>query len=272
MKSDQFQVHVAVEDRHWWFVGRRRILLDVISALLPASSDKLVVDVGCGTGANAAAFARRYRCVGIDISDEAIEAARLRFPAVHFISGAAPEGLGDLAMKADAIVLSDVIEHIEDEIAFLGRIVAASKPGAFIVITVPADPRLWTRHDDSFGHYRRYLAATLRETWTGLPVTEVAVVPFNARLYGVIRLIRMLNRRLGRTSGAAGTDFAMPPAPVNAILTRVLAGESRRLVARLRATAPNGHTGGGVSLLAVLRREPGAVIPRSRKLPEAART
>ena len=263
MKSEQFQVHIAVEDHHWWFVGRRRILLDIASALLPPSADHLVIDVGCGTGANAAAFARHYRCVGIDISAEAIEAAKMRFPDVDFICGAAPEALGELAGRADLFVVSDVIEHIEDELSFVSDLVIAMKPGAFLVITVPADPELWTQHDESFGHFRRYLPDTLREVWSGLPVAELGVAAFNTRLYGAIKAVRYLNRRLRRTSGAAGTDFAMPPAPVNLALEKLLGGESGRLVEGVKSGKWR-RSNQGVSLLAVLQRKDGVATRKSR--------
>ena len=224
-----------------------------------------MIDVGCGTGANAAAFARSYRCVGIDVSEEAIDAAKKRFPNVEFICGAAPGALGELAARADLFVVSDVIEHIEDEVAFVSDLVGAMKPGGLLMITVPADPELWTQHDESFGHFRRYLPDTLREVWSGLPVTEVAVAAFNTRLYEAIKAVRYLNRKLGRTSGAAGTDFAMPLAPVNRALTSVLAGESRRLVQALKS-GQNRPPARGVSLVAVLRRENGVVTKRSRSM------
>jgi SAM-dependent methyltransferase len=266
LKSEQFQVHIAVEDHHWWFLGRRKILVDMASTLVPPSPDRLVIDVGCGTGANAAAFAHHYRCVGIDVSQEAIEAAKKRFPGVEFICGAAPDALGELAGRADLFMVSDVIEHIADEVGFVSDLVAAMRPGAFLLVTVPADPELWSQHDESFGHFRRYLPATLRDVWSDLPVSEIGIAAFNTRLYGVIKAVRFVNRKLKRTSGAAGTDFAMPMRPVNALLTRLLAGESRRLVAGLKSGSWRGPAR-GVSLVAVLRRVEGTVTRRSRAIP-----
>ena len=265
MKTDQFQVHVAIEEHHWWFRGRRAILLNLASAILPPSKEHLVIDVGCGTGANAEAFNQRYRCIGIDISAEAIQAATKRFKDVPFICGAAPKDLGEEAGRAGLFVVADVIEHIEDEFRFISDLVAAAKPGAFILITVPADPELWTDHDVSFGHYRRYLPSTLREVWQDLPVTECVLAAFNTRLYRLIKATRSVTRRLGRTSGAAGTDFAMPLRPINALLTQIFAGESRRLLESIRSpeSATPLH---GVSLIAVLRREPGKVPTRSRTI------
>mgnify|MGYP001793061047 FL=1 len=114
-----------------------------------------------------------------------------------------------------------------------------------------------------FGHFRGDLLATLREVWEDQPVKEVMLAPFNPRLFQFIKAIRALIRRLGRTSGAAGTDFAMPLPPINALLARVFAGESRRLLEAIRSPgSPPAHH--GVSLVAILRRELGTVAMRSR--------
>jgi SAM-dependent methyltransferase len=200
-------------------------------------------------------MSRRFRCVGVDVSEEAIALARGRFPDVRFISGCAPRALGGLAADADLFLLTDVLEHIEDDRRFLAGLVAAARPGAGFLVTVPADPRLWTEHDVSFGHRRRYVPRTLRAVWAGLPVAEVALDGLNTRLAPMVRAVRWSNRRLGRTSGRAGTDFEMPPDPVNAALIRLFAGESGRLLRALRAGRRRDRTR-GVSLLAVLRRLP----------------
>src|SRR5688500_17085095 len=87
MQSAQFKLHARIEERHWWFVGRRRILRAVVGEVLPPATGGVVVDVGCGTGANLAGFADDYDCVGIDTSEEAISLACQRFPKVRFICG-----------------------------------------------------------------------------------------------------------------------------------------------------------------------------------------
>ena len=90
MQSAQFQLHAQVEDSHWWFAGRRRIMGDLVRQIVPPGQRQTVVNVGCGTGANLASMASEYTCVGIDTSREAIELARSRFPGTRFVSGRAP--------------------------------------------------------------------------------------------------------------------------------------------------------------------------------------
>jgi hypothetical protein len=123
-------------------------------------------------------------------------------------------------------------------------------------LTVPADPSLWSEHDESFGHHRRYERSRLEQTWAGLPARPRLVSYFNARLLPLIRWIRARNRRRGHAAGQVGTDFWLPIAPVNRTLELLFAGESRRLLAVLEGRRLSGYSA-GASLIAVLRRERG---------------
>src|SRR5262245_26996147 len=107
MQSEQFRLHAQIEERHWWFVGRRRILRQLVRAVSPPAgkSDSIVVDIGCGTGANPAALADEYRCVGIDTSSEAVELARQRFPDITFIRGEAPRDVAKWLARASVVLL-----------------------------------------------------------------------------------------------------------------------------------------------------------------------
>jgi SAM-dependent methyltransferase len=248
-QANPVHVYRQFEDEHWWYVARRRILAELLQALVPAGST--VVDIGCGAGANIGSLAATYRCAGIDVSDKLIDEARSRFTGVEFIHGDAPSELGEYR-GADVYLLMDVIEHIEHDRDYLASLVEALKPGAFLVLTVPADPRLWSGHDVAVGHWRRYTPATLRELWAGLPVTERLLAPFNSRLYPVVRTARILNNLRGRTSGGE-TDFAMPPAPVNRLLAGVMGSEAATLGAQLDGRRRRGFRA-GVSLAAVLQK------------------
>jgi SAM-dependent methyltransferase len=265
MQQEQFQLHSAIEDAHWWFVARRRIMRRLVHRVLPPSLQTTIVDVGCGTGANIAALAGEYRCLGIDTSREAISLAAARFPGVEFRAGRAPEDLGLWMEQARLVMMMDVLEHVPDDHAFLSEMLSAASPGAFFLLTVPADPELWSEHDESFGHYRRYDIKRFARLWQGMPVETHLLSYFNSRLYPLVKFIRRRNRRRGRASGTAGTDFNIPSAWKNWILTRIFAGEAATLARLLDgAGKPPKHGGysAGVSLVALLRREPGPVPVR----------
>jgi SAM-dependent methyltransferase len=263
MKRDLFDLHAEIESSHWWFVARRRIVARLVRQVLPPAGRPTIVDVGCGTGANIAALASEYDCVGIDTTPAAIELARKRFPAVRFACGTAPEDLGTTGATADLFLLMDVLEHVPDDFAMLSAILSRAAPGAQVLITVPAHEALWSEHDVSFGHYRRYELDRLARIWAGLPVTVRLLSYYNSRLYPVIKGARSLNRLRGQTSGRAGTDFDIPVRPINRLLTSVFAGEARPLGAALDRGMPRAFRT-GVSLIAVLRRESGEIRRRSR--------
>ena len=78
------------EERHWWFTGRRQVLLALVAADLPAGAHLL--DVGCGTGFFLEAAARRYRVSGLDPSPQAVVFCHAR--GLNDVRG---EGLNRLA-------------------------------------------------------------------------------------------------------------------------------------------------------------------------------
>jgi SAM-dependent methyltransferase len=258
MGPEQFDLHSVLESTHWWFTGRRKIVRDIVAQLLPPSGGGRVVDVGCGTGANLAALASDYTCEGIDPSDQAVAYARQRYPEIQFRCGTAPADLGTAADEADLFLLLDVLEHVADDRALLAALIGAARPGAYLLITVPADMTLWSAHDVAFGHYRRYDRVQFEQVWAGLPVTVRLLSHFNTRLYPVVRAVRTFNRWKGTASGVSGTDLSPVPVRINRALHALFAGESARLISCLGPRRGRGYDY-GVSLMAVLHREDGEV-------------
>ncbi len=264
MQSAQFQLHADIEDRHWWFVARREIFRRVIRAVVPPGQGHIVVDVGCGTGANLGALAADYSCVGIDTSAEAIRLARKRFGhVVEYRQGFAPHDIADVLPRASLVILSDVLEHVPDDFELFSSIFSATRPGTHFLVTVPADLSLWSPHDESFGHYRRYDLERFQRVWEGLPASVELASYYNSRLYPVVKLVRWWNRQQGKASGSAGTDFNLPPQSLNRVLEKTMAGESHRLL-RLLANRDARPFRAGVSLMALLKRESGYCELRSK--------
>ncbi len=229
------------------------IIRDLLAAMIPPDRNRLIVDIGCGTGANLASLASSYRCLGADSSPEAIELAKQRFPSVEFRVGTAPEVIGDTWPDVCAVLLMDVLEHVADDHSMFGSIWRAAPQGCLFLITVPADPKLWSPHDEAFGHFRRYTAERLIDLWRTRSADAILLSHFNARLLPLIRWARRIARVTGKAGGQAGTDFRMPPRWINVLLTRVFYGERRRLLAVLSGRGRQGYRA-GASLVAVLRK------------------
>jgi SAM-dependent methyltransferase len=116
-------------------IGYHQFFLDNISA------NDSVLDIGCGNGALAYDLAQKAKSVvGIDIEEKNIVKAKTKFnkPNIKYLSGDATKDLS--GEKFDVIVLSNVLEHIEDRETFLKRLKGlASK----FLIRVPMLDRDW---------------------------------------------------------------------------------------------------------------------------------
>ena len=263
MKAAQFALHAQMEERHWWFLGRRKIVTELIHRTVPPSTGKAIVDIGCGTGGNIASLVNDYTCIGMDPSEEAVRRARERFRQVPFVCGSQPMDLGETVLKTDLLLLMDVLEHVDDDFWFFSEWFSKIPAASYVLLTVPADPKLWSKHDVAFGHFRRYDRRRLEQLWEGLPVTVNLLSYYNALLYPLIRGVRTLNRWRGTSFGENGTDFKTPPGIFNGLLTQIFGAETRVLIDTLEGKRSDGFQR-GVSLIALLRREAGTILPRRK--------
>ncbi|HZU14486.1 MAG TPA: methyltransferase domain-containing protein [Chloroflexota bacterium] len=251
MRTQQFDLHDDIEERHWWFRGRRDIILG-LARTVAAPPGRVAMEIGCGTGGNLRALSTDYVVRGTDASADAVAVALSKVPSADVRLSADPAGDADWLAESSIVLILDVLEHIEDDAGFLARAVAGMRPGSHIVVAVPAGMHLWSPHDVAFGHYRRYDPTSLAALWRSLPVRERLLSYYNSRLYPIIRAVRLVSRARGSAVGRAGTDFSMYPGPINRVLERIFAGELQSLE---RAMAGRGKPySRGASLIALLER------------------
>lgn len=269
MPSLDTEALAEVARDHWWFQVRRRVVADVARALFDDDEHIRVVDVGCGTSGNAADLAGpRCAVLGVDVSPETIEVARRHFPQAEFrATGPGLEDVIDDVADADLLLLMDVLEHVPDDHWFLSSLTAALRPGAHVLVTVPADEQLWSSHDVASLHWRRYSPERLRRVFAGLPLDIRVFGPLNRHLYHPIRAVRGVKRRLGRESGQGECDVVLPSPMVNRVLEAVFDSERRRLRAALDGTAELPRRR-GVSLIGVATRLEGPCEVRTRPADE----
>lgn len=72
------------------------------------------------------------------------------------------------AENFDAVVLMNVLEHIQDDHAVLAALMRRLKPGGKLVVLVPAGQWAFGRTDERLGHYRRYDKSTARQLFSKL--------------------------------------------------------------------------------------------------------
>jgi len=237
------QAMLDVDERHWWYRGRRRVIRAELKTLGLAPGIE-ILDAGCGSGATMQVLARYGTVHGVELSDQAAEVARAR--AVGEVVVGRLEQLPWPDASFDLITCLDVIEHTPDDQATLRELWRVCRPGGWLLATVPAYPWLWSIHDEVNHHYRRYSRATLRAAARAAGWEMRRLSSFNSLLLAPAAAVR-LGRRGREAPDGYTTDLAFGPRWLNGALEWPLALEAAWL-ARGRTLAA------GLSLLVVLSR------------------
>ena len=231
--------HMAdLDQRHWWYLGRRKVIERLIDRFARPPESGRILEVGCGTGHNLAMLRRfaEVDAVELDESVRAIAESRLGRPVM---ADRLPE-LANVADRAyDVIGAFDVIEHIPDDDAALRAIAAKLKPGGRLVMTVPAHQWMWSAHDVVNHHKRRYSKRALKQLIDRSPLKLEAIGYLNSLLFP----LALAQRMVSKISGDKDARLGIPPSPVNGLLTAIFAAE-RFLVGRIPLPS-------GLSLFAV---------------------
>lgn len=225
MEASLYRQMRELEDRHWWFKGRRAIVKFLLQrSELPV--DARILDLGCGTGGNLEMLSGFGRVVGAELDEDAAQLAREREIA-PIVRGKLPDGLPLQAGSFHCVTLLDVLEHITDDRATLETVHDLLAPQGRMIITVPAFPFLWGPHDEAHHHQRRYLAGNLRRLLqeAGFEISTLSYC--NTWLFPVAAVVRLLRRVI--PGGTAGAELSLPPAPINHLLAAVFASERHLL-------------------------------------------
>ena len=240
MDSLVLRQHLELEERHWWFVARRRILLDVLERNVDQTGGLHILDAGCGGGATTESL-RRYGSVrGMDISEEAVEYNRERGREVSLGS---IEQMPFPDSRFDLVLALDIIEHVPDDLQALQELFRTVRPGGSLLVTVPALQMLWSAHDVINGHYRRYTLGELRSRIEAAGYEVITATYFNTLLFPLIFVLRRIWRFRPKSTAS---DLTQLPRPLNALLTGVFSLE-KLLVGRIRLPF-------GVSVLCYARK------------------
>jgi SAM-dependent methyltransferase len=240
MERQAFDRMAELDGKHWWYRARRDILSDVIARRVRPPADARILEIGCGTGHNLAMLGQFGRLEAVELDDAARTLAEQRLGRP--IANDALPGLADtMPGPFDLIALLDVLEHVPDDRGALAAIRRMLAPTGALVVSVPANPWMWTAHDAVHHHHRRYRKSELAERAAEAGFGIDLLTHFNSLLFPPIAAVRLL----GKITGKQESDDRLPSPAVNGLLERLF-GAERQLVGRVPLPF-------GVSLLAVLR-------------------
>lgn len=245
MQQHTYAIMRRVEESHWWFVGRRRIIRSFIERLFQndAKGEKQVhiLDVGCGTGANLEMLSEFGTAEGVDVSPEALSFCQAR--GLENVKLGAAEALPYDDNSFDLVTGLDVVEHLDDDLAGLKEMRRVLRRDGRSVLFVPAFMFLWGVQDDISNHRRRYTLKELKQVVreAGFEVERATYV--NISFFTPILLGRLLMRATG-----------LRPESENNITIGFLNGVLGKLFAAERVPLRYLNFPFGVSIICVARR------------------
>ena len=212
--------HLA-EQSHFWFRGFRWFVRPEVERALEGRSSPLILDCGCGTGANVTWLREYGTTYGFDLTWNGLALGhamgrrlltRASIAAIPF-----PDGCADLATSFDVFqCLPDPIE--EEALREMRRVL---KPGGQVLLNVAALETLRGAHATLSEEVRRYTPARLRRVVeeAGFQIERLTFV--NASLFPLMLPVRVAQRwkSSGERVPPGEFDISVPPAPVNAMLT-----------------------------------------------------
>ncbi|HLG25025.1 MAG TPA: class I SAM-dependent methyltransferase [Candidatus Nanoarchaeia archaeon] len=215
MKKHVYRELYDLEKSYWWNVGRRKLAVQVLKPYFKEKKPT-ILDFGCGAGITMKEMERYGKVFGVDTSEESIKFCKMRnIRNVQKING-----YEDIKYKnMDAVLLMDVLEHIEMENDALKKINSLLNKEGKLFITVPAYQFMWSYWDEEAHHYRRYSKKKLINVLEKNNFRIVRAGYFYSFLLPVAMVFRLVRSLLPKKKETS--DFVRLPYIINWLLIRL---------------------------------------------------
>lgn len=213
MEAFEYQNLATIENSHWFYRGKRRIVRYWLEKQLPPKPEFNLLDVGCGGGQFLVEW-KKCRALGLDQSPVARDCAQKRGVDVRLLTELR------LPFESDSfeyVIGLDFLEHVKDDGSMFTEMLRVLKKDGILLLTVPALPALWSEWDVSLHHHRRYTKNTLMALLDNQVCELKRCAYFNE--WAVLPLY--IIRKLKALSGKQRAEDKIPPAFINSMLEYV---------------------------------------------------
>lgn len=194
MKSEAFKVLSEIEGS-WWDFGRQSAISQALKKVSINKKDN-VLDLGAGYGSMYSYLSNWGKVDAFEPDKKALGIAINRGYSKGYSS---VDGLKELDNTYSLVGAFDVLEHVENDKELVKIVFKLLKPSGTFVVTVPAFQFLWSKHDVSHLHFRRY---TMKQMVSLLESNGFELIYsryWNVILFPLVAVMRILN-----ISGSSG--------------------------------------------------------------------
>jgi SAM-dependent methyltransferase len=190
-----YDVESGVENFHWWFVVRRKLLKSILSSI-NIQKNTITLDIGCGTGSNLKALVSAgLDVIGLDQSLYALTLVKEKGD-YSLMTG----DINRLPLKTKSIgliIAMDILEHLDDDSSGIIESHRVLSDEGILIVTVPAFKFLWGIQDIVTGHKRRYSRREIMNKLKAVGFDILKSSYFNFFLFFPILIARRIIQLLG---------------------------------------------------------------------------
>jgi 2-polyprenyl-3-methyl-5-hydroxy-6-metoxy-1,4-benzoquinol methylase len=151
---------LEIESDSYWFKHRNNCITVIMRSFPPSGT---IFDIGGGNGYVASSI----QAIGLDVvlvEPGIVGARNAKDRGICSVICSTLEDAGFKKNSIPAFGLFDVIEHIEDDGAFLNKLQSLLVSNGKLYLTVPAYNFLWSAEDDYAQHHKRYTITSIEST------------------------------------------------------------------------------------------------------------
>jgi len=219
MKKEEYQRIFELEEKHWWYLGMKKIATSLLSPQIKNKNNLEILDAGCGTGGMILCLQQFGKVQGIDLSKEALNYCRKR--GLKNIFQASVEKIPFPDKTFDLITSFDVLYHqwVKDDLVAIREIYRVLKPGGYFLVRVPAYDWLRGKHDKVVYTRHRYTREELVTETRSAGFKILRATYANTFLFPFAVAKRFLEKILPEEKTS---DVKLLPNFLNSLFTKIL--------------------------------------------------